>query len=61
MEDSYSLSSIFQPLFPLMVVFFLQSAMSHGHNVVTRDSLSRQQSRQQYIEGREWVMKYATR
>ena len=24
---------IFHPLFPLMVVFFLQSAMSEGHDV----------------------------
>ncbi len=44
-----------------MVVFSLQAAMAHRHDVGATDFFSGKQTRQERVEGRERVMQHATR
>ena len=43
-----------------VIVFSLQAAVTHGHDIAARDFFSRQQSRQEHVKGRKWIMEHAT-
>jgi hypothetical protein len=58
-----SRSSSFDPLsskFRSVIVFSLQAAVTHGHDIGARDFFSRQQTRQKRIKGRKRIMEHAT-